>query len=39
LSSIAFSPDGQTLATSGNGEVPLWDFRVPPGKLSNVAAK
>jgi WD40 repeat protein len=39
LSSIAFSPDGQTLATSGNGEVLLWDFRVPPGKLSNVAAK
>ncbi len=30
--SCAFSPDGKTLATSGRGEVLLWDFRDPPGK-------
>jgi peroxiredoxin len=33
LNSLAFSPDGKTLATSGPGEVLLWDFRVPPGRL------
>ena len=31
LSSMAFSPDGTTLATSGPGAVLLWDFRTPPG--------
>ncbi len=39
LTSLAFSPDGKTLATSGDGEVLLWDFRAPPGKLQNVAVK
>jgi WD40 repeat protein len=29
--SACFSPDGKTLATSGRGEVLLWDFTVPPG--------
>jgi WD40 repeat protein len=29
--SLAFSPDGKTLATSGPGEVLLWDFSKPPG--------
>jgi WD40 repeat protein len=29
--SSAFSPDGQILATSGKGEVLLWDFLAPPG--------
>lgn len=33
LNSLAFSPDGQTLATSGSGEVLLWDFHSPPGQL------
>jgi WD40 repeat protein len=31
LNSMAFSPDGQTLATSGPGEVLLWDFSILPG--------
>ena len=31
LASTVFSPDGNTLATSGKGEVLLWDFRSPPG--------
>ena len=30
--SVVFSPDGNTLATSGTGAVLLWDFRDPPGK-------
>jgi hypothetical protein len=30
--SLAFSPDGKTLATSGKGEVLLWDFSTPPGE-------
>jgi len=30
--SAIFSPDGNTLATSGTGAVLLWDFRDPPGK-------
>jgi WD40 repeat protein len=30
-SSACFSPDGKTLATSGNGRVLLWDLRIPPG--------
>jgi len=30
--SVAFSPDGKTLATSGTGEVLLWDFSTPPGE-------
>jgi WD40 repeat protein len=30
--SVAFSPDGKTLATSGKGEVLLWDFSTPPGE-------
>ena len=29
--SLAFRPDGLTLATSGRGEVLLWDFSTPPG--------
>jgi WD40 repeat protein len=29
---VAFSPDGKTLATSGQGEVLLWDFSKPPGE-------
>jgi WD40 repeat protein len=33
--SSAFSPDGNTLATSGTGEVLLWDFRSPPGGIAN----
>jgi WD40 repeat protein len=32
MSSGSFSPDGKTLATSGNGRVLLWDLSVPPGK-------
>jgi WD40 repeat protein len=32
LNSLAFSPDGNTLATSGPGEVLLWDFSIPPGQ-------
>ena len=32
LNSVIFSPDGNTLATSGTGAVLLWDFRVPPGQ-------
>ena len=30
--SIAFSPDGQTLATAGKGAVYLWDMTTPPGE-------
>jgi hypothetical protein len=29
--SAAFSPDGKTLATSGEGRVLLWDLPAPPG--------
>ncbi len=32
--SIAYSPDGKTLATGGEGAVPLWDMTVPPGELA-----
>ncbi len=32
LNSLAFSPDGNTLATSGPGDVLLWDFSTPPGE-------
>ena len=39
LTSMAFSPDGKTLATSGDGEVLLWDFRTPPGQSEAVAAQ
>jgi thiol-disulfide isomerase/thioredoxin len=31
INSLAFSPDGTTLATSGHGEVLMWDFHRPPG--------
>ncbi|HZZ81136.1 MAG TPA: WD40 repeat domain-containing protein, partial [Gemmataceae bacterium] len=30
LGSMAFSPDGTMLATSGPGSVLLWDFHRPP---------
>jgi WD40 repeat protein/peroxiredoxin len=30
--SMAFSPDGNTLATSGMGAVLLWDLHTPPGQ-------
>ena len=30
MNSAAFSPDGKTLATSGPGEVQLWDVRKSP---------
>ncbi len=30
--SIALSPDGNTLATGGNGAVLLWDMTAPPGE-------
>jgi len=33
-SSTVFSPDGNTLATSGAGAVLLWDFADPPGKAA-----
>jgi WD40 repeat protein len=33
LNSMAFSPDGKTLATSGPGEVLLWDFASLPGNM------
>jgi WD40 repeat protein len=29
---VCFSPDGQTLATSGNGCVLLWDLTDPPAR-------
>jgi WD40 repeat protein len=32
LYTACFSPDGHTLATSGDGEVLLWDFSTPPGE-------
>ena len=38
VSSIAFSPDGNTLATSGWGEVLLWDFSAPPA-LARITPK
>ncbi len=31
--SIAISPDGNTLATAGEGAVLLWDMTTPPGQL------
>jgi WD40 repeat protein len=31
LNSLTFSPDGKLLASSGHGEVLLWDFSTPPG--------
>lgn len=33
MASLCFSPDGQTLATSGPGRVLLWDLSTPPGEL------
>jgi hypothetical protein len=32
LTSLAISLDGKTLATSGHGEVLLWDMTRPPGE-------
>ena len=34
MNSLAFSPDGNTLATSGEGAVLMWDFSDPPGKAA-----
>ncbi len=31
---LAFSPDGQTLASTGNGRVLLWDLSTTPGDLA-----
>jgi WD40 repeat protein len=28
---LCFSPDGRTLASSGQGQVLLWDLSTPPG--------
>jgi WD40 repeat protein len=35
--SVVFSPDGNTLASSGAGGVLLWDFSDPPGKAAPAA--
>lgn len=35
LTSLAFSPDGKKLATSGKGAVLLWDFSSPPQRLAD----
>ncbi len=40
VTTLAFSPDGKTLATSGKGAVLLWDFSSPPQRIAgNKAAQ